>query len=223
MNIDQIIRTRRKTIALVITPDGKLVVRAPLYATDNQIREAVDRHREWIRAKQHETSQYRTQYPSKTYQEGEQFWYLGQLYPLKISLTARTPLKLSDGFILSQKVLTKAETVFTTWYRTQAQQVIVPRVLHLAAPLGYYPERIRISSARTRWGSCSARGTLSFAWRLVMAPLPVIDYVIVHELVHLVHHNHSRVFWDQVRQITPDYKQHIAWLKSYGSQLTLPG
>lgn len=222
MIIDQIIRSRRKTIALVVTPEGKLVVRAPLHASDDQIREAVDRHRDWIQAKQHETAQYRSQNPSRIYQEGEQFWYLGQLYPLTISPAARVPLTLSGSFIIAQSSLTRAEAIFNAWYRTQAQQVIVPRVNLQATRLGYHPQRIRISSARTRWGSCSARGTLSFAWRLVMAPLPVIDYVIVHELVHLEHNNHSRAFWERIRQIVPDYKQHVAWLKRYAPQLTLP-
>ena len=222
MQIDQLIHTRRKTIALVVTPEWKLVVRAPLHATNIQIQEAVDRHQDWILAKQQEFALQRSQYPPINYQEGEKFWYLGQMYPLKVSSSARKPLALSSSFTISKKALPQAQAVFTAWYRAQAQQVIVPRVIIRALQLGYNLNGIRISSARKRWGSCSGRGTLSFAWRLVMAPLPVIDYVIVHELVHLEHHNHSRAFWARVGQIIPEYKQHVAWLKQHGPQLTLP-
>ncbi len=91
----------------------------------------------------------------------------------------------------------------------------------LAAQHGFEYQRIRITSARTRWGSCSSRGTLSFTWRLVMASEDVIDYVIVHELVHLRIHNHSREFWTQVGLLMPDYKEKRLWLKKNASVLTL--
>jgi len=78
---------------------------------------------------------------------------------------------------------------------------------------------IRISSARTRWGSCSSRGTLSFTYRLVMAPPDVVDYVVLHELVHTQIHNHSKTFWNKVAKLMPDYKPRLAWLKKNGKYL----
>jgi predicted metal-dependent hydrolase len=90
-----------------------------------------------------------------------------------------------------------------------------------AAQHGFQPGRIRITSARTRWGSCSSKGTLSFTWRLVMAPLEVVDYVVIHELAHLRVKNHSQVFWDSVAALMPDYKRHVTWLKKNGRFLTL--
>jgi predicted metal-dependent hydrolase len=222
VKIDQLIRSRRKTIALIVTPEGKLVVRAPLRATKVQIQAALDRHAVWIQSKQQEALQLQAQHLPKRYQEGEKFWYLGEQYTLQITASASKPLSFSSGFILARQSLPAAGTIFTEWYRQQARQVIGERVKRYAQQYGYRVERIRFGSARTRWGSCSSRGTLSFTWRLVMAPLPVIDYVILHELAHLEHPNHSPAFWGRVKQLVPDYKQQIAWLKQYGPQLKLP-
>jgi predicted metal-dependent hydrolase len=86
---------------------------------------------------------------------------------------------------------------------------------------GFREMKVRISSARTRWGSCSQKGNLSFTWRLVMAPPDVIDYVVVHELCHTREMNHSRSFWEQVEAILPDFRQRRRWLKEYGKLLVL--
>ena len=82
-------------------------------------------------------------------------------------------------------------------------------------------ERITIRDQKTRWGSCSARGTLSFNWRLMLAPPAVLDYVVVHELCHLTHMNHSAAFWALVEEVCPDYRSHRKWLKDHGHELTL--
>ncbi len=95
------------------------------------------------------------------------------------------------------------------------------RVPGFAARYHLTYQRIKISSARTRWGSCSSRGTLSFTWRLVMAPLPVIDYVVIHELAHLIERNHSNRFWQQVGSMEPDYAKYRSWLKENSPRLTL--
>jgi predicted metal-dependent hydrolase len=156
------------------------------------------------------------------YTAGEKLWYLGERYPLVISPAARKSLTFSNQFTLAQSALPRAGEIFTAWYKAQARQVIAPRVALFATQYGYPVARLRIGSARTRWGSCSSRGTLSFTWKLVMAPVPVIDYVILHELAHLEHPNHSRAFWERVAQLDPQFKEHRAWLKKHGAQLTLP-
>ena len=98
---------------------------------------------------------------------------------------------------------------------------MIERVAFFARSQDVKPGKLCISSARTRWGSCSAKGTLSFTWRLVMAPLDIIDYVVVHELCHLKEMNHSRAFWERVETILPDYKRRRKWLKENGGALRL--
>lgn len=131
---------------------------------------------------------------------------------------------MNGNFQLARIALDKAPIVFERWYREQAHKVISERVQWYAAKHGYSWKQIKITSARRRWGSCSAGGRLgrlSFAWRLVMAPMPVIDYVLVHELVHLQVKNHSKKFWGRVGVIMPDYKQKIEWLEKNGHLLNL--
>ena len=221
MKIDHIIRTKRKSIALIVEPDGRLVVRAPMRISDADIKHLVKQKERWIREKQKQVKDKSTQSKQKVYMDGEEFLYLGKSYQLKIVADLNPALVLSRKFYLSRRVLPKAGSVFTEWYREQARAVISERVKLYAARHGFKYRKIRVTSARTRWGSCSSMGNLNFTWRLVMAPPEVIDYVVVHELAHLRVNNHSKEFWKQVERIMPDYKQRLKWLKENGQKLTL--
>lgn len=222
MKIDRILYSRRKTFALVIEPDGSLTVRAPQRASRTQIEQLVQSKAAWIERKQAWVKSNPAEPGPKNYTDGELFEYLGEPVRLEIVNAASPALRLEGGsFLLARRFLPQAQAVFTRWYRRQARQVIGERTRRQAAELGLAYRSLRITSARTRWGSCGARGTLNFSWRLVMAPLPVIDYVIVHELVHLEIKNHSQAFWQRVAQLKPDYSQQRAWLKAHGRRLSL--
>lgn len=220
MHIDQLIRTRRRTIALIVERDGRLVVRAPLHVTDGQILKFAESKADWIKAKQAQAKKNST-VARKRYVEGEKFLYLGQAYALEFVNHRKPALILDSRFYLARSASPRARQLFVGWYKKQALRVISERVNLYAAKYCYTCRQIKITSARTRWGSCSPNGNLNFTWRLVMAPLAVIDYVVVHELVHLKVKNHSKDFWGQVGEILPDYKQYIAWLKANGPFLTL--
>jgi predicted metal-dependent hydrolase len=221
MNIDQIIRTKRRTIALIIDQDGRLIVRAPLRASRKQIESLVEQKADWIQSKLYLVRMTYARFKPKEYIHGEEFLCLGKTYRLAIVENAVTPLRLEDQFYLSRSALAKAERIFTKWYTAQARLVISERVQVYAAQYGFEYRQVKITSARTRWGSCSTRGSLNFSWRLVMAPMPAIDYVVVHELVHLREKNHSRRFWEQVEAILPNYTQQVRWLKANGYKLRL--
>ncbi len=122
---------------------------------------------------------------------------------------------------MEQRALPRAKEAFTAWYRAQARPLIEERARAFAARYGFNYKQLKITSARTRWGSCSSRGTLSFTWRLVMAPPECLDYVVVHELAHLRVANHSWTFWEEVGAILPDYKARRKWLRVNGRLLTL--
>ena len=136
-------------------------------------------------------------------------------------MPARRPALAFDGvaFRLARSSLPKAAGLFETWYKQQARLFLAERVSAIAAKHAFHYQNIRISSARTRWGSCSSRGTLSFTYRLVLAPLEVVDYVVMHELVHTQIHNHSKTFWNKVAELMPDYQSRLAWLKKNGKFL----
>ena len=218
--INEIIRSRRKTIALIVKTDGRLIVRAPITATRRQIMNFVNEKSDWIRSSQEKVKK-QPLTPKKQFVDGENFWYLGKTYPVKLVPQKRPALTLKTSFLLSRSAVPNAEDTFKKWYQNQARDVITRRVEAIAKQHGFSYKKIRITSARTRWGSCSTRGSINFSWRLVMAPAEVIDYVIVHELVHTKTHNHSREFWNQVALIMPDYALKKKWLKINGHLLTI--
>jgi len=236
MPLPKIIRSRRKTIALIVQSDGSVVVRAPQRVTNRQIAEIVEEKAEWIRTRQ-EQVQARPQPELHRYTSGEQFWYLGTACPLLVTQGRHNRLDFSGGafrlsvlppshlHLASGKVEKERQALgqllFTAWYRRQAHQVLEERVALLAQRCGFSYRLVKITSARTRWGSCSTNGTLSFPWRLVMAPLAVVDYVVIHELVHTVIKGHGADFWSRVQALAPDYEQHVRWLKENGASLEL--
>jgi len=221
VKIDQIIRSKRRTISLEVKLDGILIVRAPIIATRGQIEEMVKSKERWIRVKQELLKQQSVEVPAKQFFPGEQFLYLGEPYTLEMVNEQADPLVLKDKFYLAAKSQKKAQLVFTNWYQKHAALVIKEMVVPRAQQNGFAYARIRITSARTRWGSCGLKGSLNFTWRLVMAPREVIDYVVVHEMVHLQVRNHSKAFWGEVSYLMPEYQHHRAWLKGNGHRLTL--
>lgn len=222
MNIDQLIRSDRKSIAIVVRRDGKVIVRAPHRATNKQIMGFVEEKSAWIEAKLAEAKVLSGRTAPRTFSSGERLPYLGTEYPLEIVQRARPALSFEDGcFQLAASSQPRAREWLTAWYREEARRVIGGRARILAEKYDLKYSKIKITSARTRWGSCSSLGTLSFSWRLVMAPLPVIDYVVIHELAHLIEKNHSSRFWDQVKAMLPDYMKQVRWLKEKGFRLSL--
>lgn len=217
--VDQIIRSKRKTLALIVKPDGSVLVRAPLRASKALIEEFVARNQGWIEIKQAQALAARP-LPPREYVSGETFSYLGTLYPLEIVEEQKEPLLLANGkFELAAFCQREAASVFERWYREHARQVLTAHVELFAREYDFHYKGIRITSARTRWGSCSAAGSLSFSWRLIQVPLRVVDYVVVHELVHTAVHNHSKRFWQRVETILPDYREHRRWLREHGREL----
>jgi len=218
--IDRIIRSKRRTVALIVESDGSVTVRAPLRLLERAIREFVEKHVDWVEKKRAEI---RAIVPirSKQYQSGETFLYLGKEYSLEVVAVQNKKLILDERFKIAESALKNAELVFQNWYRQQAKQWIVEWVKHLAELHQLHYEKVKITSARTRWGSCSPKNTLNFSWRLMLTPPEMIEYVIIHELAHTIHHNHSKRFWKLVEKLLPDYKARRKQLRQYGQQALL--
>ncbi len=220
IEINEIIRSARKTLALIVKPDGSLLVRAPMRASDKSIGEFVEKNRQWIEKKKADALN--TLPPArKQYVPGEMFLYLGTNYPLEIVREQKKSLFLDQKFKLAEFAQKDAALVFERWYREQARRILNDRVNDYARRYAFQYKKIGITSARTRWGSCSTTGSLNFSWRLIMAPMEAVDYVVVHELVHTIFHNHSKRFWKKVEQIMPDFRERRKWLRKNGSQFLL--
>ena len=220
IEIHKLVRSKRRTIALIVERDGTLTVRAPMRVSKTDIESFIREQTNWILRCQAAMKEV-IDIPKKEYVTGETFLFLGSSFDLKLVLPQRPSLQFDNGFSISQAAQPKGEQAFTRWYKQRAFEIISERAREYAGRYGFEPKRVKITSARTRWGSCSPDGTLNFAWRLVMAPLDVIDYVVVHELGHLRVKNHSKKFWKVVESILPEYKKQRTWLRENGEKLTL--
>lgn len=187
----KIIFSKRRTISLSVTRDAELVVRAPQSASVSYIEDLVVKRKEWIeKALERQLSSVK----KKTFSEGEMFLFLGKEYPLRIVKTYRSRLEFLDGFFLSEHKLPVAKKLFEQWYKTQAKKVVTERLSLHSQTMGLSVKKITIRNTSSRWGSCSSLGNVNFSYRLVLAPIEILDYVVVHELAHLVHQNHSSRF-----------------------------
>lgn len=220
IQIDKLIRSKRRTIALIVELDGTFTVRAPLRVPQAEIDSFIQQKANWL-VRTQEKMKSAQPAVKKQYADGESFLFLGSLFDLKLVERQKPVLQFNDGFTLSQSARERGEAYFVRWYKERAFEVISGLVREYSQKHGFTPSQVKISSARTRWGSCSSTGKLNFTWRLVMAPLEVVDYVVAHELAHLRVKNHSRKFWKLVETICPDYKRHRKWLKENGEKLDL--
>ena len=157
----ELIRSRRKTLAVQVTREGRVLVRAPLRLAKYRIEQFVTEHAGWI------------------------------THALAAQQTRREAHPEPDA----------------------AKQELPPKVRYYADLMGLYPTGLKITSARTRFGSCSGKNSICFSWRLMDYPEPAIDYVVVHELAHIAHHDHSPQFWALVERYLPDYRQRRAMLR----------
>jgi predicted metal-dependent hydrolase len=216
-----LIRTHRKTISITITQQAVVVVRAPLRAPKSAIAGFIEQKREWIEEKRALMLEHAEARKLPAFESGEEFPYIGRTLMLIVTEKARRIEACGDTLIFPKARLGGAGVALKRWYVSEARRVIAPRLEAWTGRTGILCAGMSVSGARKRWGSCSGKGRLSFAWRLVMAPVDVIDYVIVHELAHIEHHNHSKAFWALVGEIMPDYKVKKRWLKENSALLVL--
>lgn len=210
--IDSIIRSGRKSVALVVTSDAKLIVRAPYRISVKYIEELVVQKRKWIIERQQAARARNEAHKVKEVVEDEEFLFLGEPYRLHLIQGKRKVELQPDKLLLYREAEGENKPVLEAWYKKQAKRVFLERVAYYSKLTGMHPKSVSLSGARRRWGSCGPKNTLNLAWRLVMAPVWIIDYVVVHELAHIQFKNHSRDFWNKVALILPEYKECRKWL-----------
>lgn len=220
IKIDELVRSHRKTIGLQITSDARLIVRVPYAASEDLIHKLIQRKESWIIAKLDYMKGRLNKIKPRNFVPGEEFLFLGQSYPLVAVEDLPKAVVMDQSLMISNMVLANARDHLECWYKAQALEHLTQRVEHFAHLSGLKYSSISINSATTRWGSCGYKDTLNFTWRLMMAPWRVVDYVVIHELMHLKQKNHSHKFWAEVARMMPDYKQDERWLKKNGHLLT---
>ena len=196
----------------MVGADATLTVRAPVSTPMEYIEDLVRRKLGWINKKIREV-QSRPIVRDKRFVSGESFFYLGDPYRLRVVNDAKAPLVFQKEFILAREHQREPRKLLIDWYKKEAGRKIPGRVEWHALRCGMRIGRVKITNAEKRWGSCGKDGSLNFSWKLIMAPLPVLDYVVVHELAHILEKNHSDGFWRKVALMCPSYRSSMKWLK----------
>lgn len=210
-------RGNRRTIAIHILPDLTLEVRAPHRVKESTIAQFVQDHHDWIDKKLSKLNRVPLPKP-KTYTQGDTFLYLGSSHVL--TLCDVSEISAKDGILHAPVGLSfRMKTELERWYKSEARRIITDQVDSQTSTMHTTHNGLRFSDTSSKWGSCKPDNSLQFNWRLVMAPLLVIRYVVIHELAHTIEKNHSRDFWDIVAAHNPSYKQQRKWLKLQGHTL----
>ena len=211
---------RKRSIALRLQDDGSVLVMAPTRMTDRQIKQYVARKSAWIAKQRAKLSQAGNE--GNDYRDGGVLSYLGQRYAIQCVIGAPVNIHLDGEHLTLQlpasEFLQPENIAFhlRAWCCEQANQQLPERVEAQAARMGETIAAVQIKNYRSRWGSCTRQRMIQLNWKLIFCPSAVIDYVVVHELCHLKHFNHSPAFWAEVARTMPDYQQHKVWLKQNG-------
>lgn len=212
-----IIRSYRKTIALHVKNPDEVIVKAPLFMPDFFIKRFINKNLDWIKEKTNLLSQ-QQDIKKISYREGGNILYLGNEY--NIIFVDNTEIRLKEDKILLPFVAKfRLEKELDIWFVKQARDIITKQVEYYADLMKARYTDLKFSDTKSQWGRCTHDNKLQFSWRLIMGPLLVINYVVVHELAHTFHKNHSRAFWNKVRLHNPSYRQQIKWLKENGHSL----
>ncbi len=211
---------RRKTVSVAVDPDLGVLLTAPTGVSVTQLDGIVRRKAGWIRERLRRLSEARG---TKEFVSGESFSYLGRQYRLRVRRNGRRPVKLDRGWltvgIASGEGALEVRGLLVEWYRGHAQDRLTERVALLALKVGVEVPEILIREPRKRWGSCDSAGRLRFNWRIIQAPMRLVDYVVAHELVHLLEKNHTRRFWQLLGRAMPDYDARRQRLGPVGSEV----
>lgn len=215
---------RRKTVGITVERDGSLALRAPEDCPVRRVEEIVREKRFWVYTKLAEKERlFRPERP-KEYVSGETFYYLGRSYRLKLVGSApgdgTPPLHMHQGrFLLRRDAVPGAEHHFVRWYTDHGRPWLARRTAQFADRIGVRPAGVEVRDLRFRWGSCNAAGGVNFHWRVVLLPPRIIEYIVAHELVHLLVPDHSAEFWMRLEQAMPDFGARKQWLAEQGSKI----
>lgn len=218
--------SKRKTIQIMILPPESIIVKAPYGYSHGELKGFVEGKRNWIKKKLDFFEHHNIKEIDRSYISGEKFLLFGQEYTLSVIEDSNHNPKVAIEKDKLKVTVPSSDTelikkVLEGFYRVKVKETISKLSIKYESLIGLKPNMIRIKKQKKRWGSCSSKGNLNFNLKLAMAPIEVIDYVVLHEFCHLRHMNHSRDFWNLVESYMPDYKSRKEWLKINGHRLEL--
>ena len=220
MNFEySILYSKRKSISIIVDRDGSVIVRAPLNIREELIDQEIRKHKQSIISKIVHNKSFNLSSIKKEFVNGESIQFLGRNYQLYFVEDLLKGVIFDNKFFINKENKSKAKILLKEWYIISAKEIIIPKVRILAKQMGINYKDILIRDLKYRWGSCTSKKTLLINWRVIKAPMFVIEYIIIHELAHLIESNHSKKFWNIVMVQMPNYINAKKWLKEYGSEL----
>ena len=221
----EILRSQRTTADIVIERDGRVLVRAPKSIPVERIEDLIETKRYWIYKNLAEWRDLNATRVLREYRNGEGFLYLGRSYRLLLVADQGEPLLLKNGrFCMLRDLVDRGEVAaakaaFRDYYIARGSERVRQRVDYYASKVGVAPGEVAVRELGNRWASCSPKGNLAFHWKCMMAPQTIIDYIVVHELCHFHHHDHTDAFWNEVDKVMPAYRERKEWLRMHGAGL----
>lgn len=213
---------RRSTVGITVEPSGEVVLAIPAGSSLGDVEQVVRRRLSWIYARRAEQHQRGVHSPEREYVAGAGFYFLGTHYRLKWSDDEREEPVARRGrrLYVQRNRKEEAERLVQDWYKAEARPWIGERTRRYAERIGAAPSGVTIQDLGKRWGSCGKNRRVYFHWRTIQLPPRIVEYVVAHELVHLVEPNHSPAFWKRLRRCMPDYARRKRWLDSNGSHFS---
>lgn len=224
----EIIRTSRRKTASIEVVDGKVRAIVPTNLSEQRVIDLINTRKPLIRKKLRLHAAHQAVKP-KEYVSGECITYLGKNYRLKLSSDGPDQVKLRGGYfelgVKSDLIIEKQQEFvkkqLIDWHRSHAEKRLSEKTRRYAKILNVKPNTVSVTEYKSRWGSCSTKGDVGYNWKIIIAPHNIIDYVVVHELCHLIEHNHSPAYWKCVERIMPNYRESKKWLKANGTKLSV--
>ncbi|BFM21905.1 M48 family metallopeptidase [Gilvimarinus japonicus] len=219
---------RRRSVSIEVR-EGQVRVLAPKGVARRDLLAMLQAKRPWVDAKLRQQQQRMAVRPRYQYQTGERLPYLDTELTLHVMQGTRGAcIREADTLHVywsprSRKTVPEqtAQAV-AQWYRAEALRLLEAKTQRLCDSVGLTCHGVNVRATRSKWGHCTFDGRIQYNWQIVLAPTPVVDYLVAHEVSHLRHHNHSRAFWQHVHAICPDYQRLRVWLRDEGHRLILP-
>jgi predicted metal-dependent hydrolase len=218
--------SRRTSVGIIIDRMGELILAVPVDCSHETMEQVAREKYRWITTKLTQKELLFRPPPVKRFVDGEGFHYLGRSYRLRlvrntvdnVDTVERPILALERGwFYLRAEEVERGEQHFIAWYRERGMEWLPQRIQAYTDRIGVHPRGIVIRPLGFRWGSCGRNEILYFHWRIMMLPVSIIDYIVVHELVHLHEPRHNKTFWQRIERAMPDYLERKRWLAENGS------
>ena len=209
--------SKRRSIELRVSVEGAVRVLCPIAMTDSQIGAFIDSKSSWIESKLSQIASRQLESPSSL-EDGSLWRFRGQQFTLKLE-TGDARVLLEGDFLTVYSDLTDAERLLRDWYQRQAESHLLSRTAYFSERMNVQPTKVQLKAYRSMWGRCNARHEIAFDWRVIQAPDRVIDYLVVHELAHLHHFNHSPAFWQCVESQIPCFRDSKQWLREHARRV----